>query len=280
MSNYDKESDSQLYWNEEGGSKWVENIDLVETMMVPMSDELINTIAAKKGEQVLDVGCGGGVTSMALAQQVGDTGRVLGVDVSEPILAVAGRRAEGIANLEFEQADAASAALGKDRFDIITSRFGVMFFDDPVAAFTNLHAALKPSGRLVFMCWRGLEENPWLGATAKAAFDIVGAPAEKPDPKAPGPFSLADSEHTQNILQSAGFDNINLTGVDKTMPMGQLQDALGFLMKMGPMAEAVKEATAAQEKLVRAAVSEVLSGFDSKQGLMVPGATWIVSASK
>ncbi|NKB37569.1 MAG: methyltransferase domain-containing protein [Gammaproteobacteria bacterium] len=280
MGTYDKESDSQLYWNEEGGSKWVENIDLVETMMVPMSDELLNAIAAKSGEQVLDVGCGGGVTSMKLAQQVGEEGKVIGVDVSEPILSVARDRAAGIANIEFEHSDATSAKLGKERFDIITSRFGVMFFDDPVIAFSNMHGSLKPEGRLVFMCWRGIEENPWLGATAKAAFDIVGAPAEKPDPKAPGPFSLGDSVHLQNILQTSGFHSVNLTATDKTMPMGSLDNALGFLMKMGPVAEAIKEASVEQKELVTSAVSEVLSSFNSNKGLMVPGATWIVTASK
>ena len=279
MANYDKESDSQAFWNEEGGSKWVENIDLVEGMMVPLSEELLKAVDAKPGEKILDVGCGGGLTSFRLAEQVGEQGSVLGVDVSEPILEVARQRSANATGIEFEQADAGSAELGENQFDVITSRFGVMFFDDPVQAFSNLQRALKPSGRLVFMCWRGIEENPWLGDAARAAFGVVGPPAEKPDPKAPGPFSLGDAEHTEGILENAGFRDIQLEAMDKVMPFGQLDDVLAFLMKMGPVAEATSEADEGQMLAVEAAVREALGRYDTNEGLRTPGATWIVRAA-
>jgi ubiquinone/menaquinone biosynthesis C-methylase UbiE len=280
MSNFDKNSEAQLYWNEEGGNKWADNIDFVESILVPMSNTLLEKIAAKNNDAVLDVGCGGGLTSIKLAEQVGEAGSVLGVDVSEPILAIAVKRGAGISNLEFQHADAATAKLGENKFDIITSRFGVMFFDDPIIAFTNLHRALKSKGKLVFLCWRSVPENPWLGEPAAAAFEILTPPAEKPDPTAPGPFSLADPEHLKNILQSAGFTNINLEPVDKAMPLGHVDDAVSFLLKLGPAADAVKEASEEEEVAVTAAIRKVLEKYNTTDGVVAPAATWIATASK
>jgi ubiquinone/menaquinone biosynthesis C-methylase UbiE len=282
MSNFDENSDVQKYWNEEGGNKWAENIDIVESMIEPLSDVLIEKIAANFGEHVLDVGSGGGVTSMKLAEQVGSTGSVLGVDVSEPILSIARNRGKDIANLQFQQSDATTAVLDENRFDIITSRFGVMFFDDPVLAFSNLHAALKTSGRLIFMCWRSLEENPWIAEPAKAAFEVVPPPAdaEKPEPTDPGPFSLADKDHLKMVLSSAGFNNIELQMVDMNIPMGNLNDAVSFLMKMGPAAEAIKEASGKDKNAIAEAMTKVLAKYDTAAGIKTPSATWIVRASK
>jgi len=280
MSNFDKNSEAQLYWNEDGGNKWAENIDIVESVLVPMGDTLLERIAVKNGEHVLDVGCGGGLTSIKLAEQVGGNGSVLGVDVSGPILRIANNRGTGISNLEFQHCDAASGDLGKDRYDLITSRFGAMFFDDPIMAFTNLHKALKTTGRLIFLCWRSVPENPWLGEPAAAAFEIMPPPEEKPDPTAPGPFSLADPEHLKNILDSAGFNNINLESVDKDMPMGDVESAVSFLLKLGPAADAVKDATKEDEGKVADAIRKVLEKYNTPDGVVTPAATWIVSASK
>ncbi len=280
MSNFDESSEIQLYWNEEGGSKWVDNIDFVESMLEPLSNSLFEHIAATGGESVLDVGCGGAVTSIRLAEQVGSNGSVLGVDVSAPILSVARSRAADISNLEVQHGDAATASLGDNRFDIITSRFGVMFFDDPVLAFSNLHGSLKTSGRLVFMCWRTLEENPWMSEPAAAAFEILAPPEEKPDPEAPGPFSLADAGRLENILGSAGFNNIDLRSADMELPMGDLDTAVSFLLKMGPAAEVIREATAAERTEVAAEIRAVMEKYSTDEGIFTPAASWIVSASK
>jgi ubiquinone/menaquinone biosynthesis C-methylase UbiE len=282
MKNYDENSESQSYWNEEGGNKWAENIDIVESIIEPLSEILIEKIAAKNGENVLDVGCGGGITSIKLANMVSPAGSVLGVDVSEPIISIAQKRAEAIDNISFQQRDAAAVELGADHFDIITSRFGVMFFDDPVSAFKNLHSSLKNTGRLIFLCWRALDENPWIADPAKAAFEIVPPPAdaEKPDPKAPGPFSLADKEHLISILTSAGFNNIDLEPVDSDLPMGEPEQAISFLMKMGPAAEILKEATDDKRAEVAIAMQKILSKYEKDGETRIPSATWLVSASK
>ena len=280
MSNIDTSSEAQMYWNEEGGDKWVENIDFAESFMVPMSDRLIERSAAKKGEKILDVGCGGGITTLKLAALAGEGGGVLGVDVSRQIIDVAIKRAEDSANIEFQHSDAASAEFGENKFDLITSRFGVMFFDDPVAAFKNLHRSLKPTGRLVFLCWRTLQENPWMAEPAAATFQILPPPAEKPGPTDPGPFSLGEAEHLTNVLQSAGFTNINLDPVDLGLPMSSVDTAVGFLTRLGPAADALKEASDDQRVEVIAAIRSVMEKYSNVDGVLAPAATWIISASK
>ncbi len=280
MSNIDTSSEAQMYWNEEGGDKWVENIDFAESFMIPMSDRLIERIAAKKGEKILDVGCGGGITTLKLAALAGESGGVLGVDVSRQIIDVAIKRAEDTANIEFQHSDAASAEFGENKFDLITSRFGVMFFDDPVAAFKNLHRSLKPTGRLVFLCWRTPQENPWMAEPAAATFQILPPPAEKPAPTDPGPFSLGEAEHLTNVLHSAGFNNINLEPVDLGLPMSSVDTAVGFLTRLGPAADALKEASDDQRVEVIAAIRAVMEKYSSADGVLAPAATWIVSASK
>lgn len=282
MSNFDENSESQKYWNEDGGNKWADNIDVVESFIEPLSNRLINELAARNGEHVLDVGCGGGVTSLQLSEQVGMDGSVLGVDVSAPILVVARKRSEGIENLDFQQGDAASAELGEDKFDIITSRFGVMFFDDPVVAFRNLHRALKTTGRLVFLCWRSPELNPCMAAPAKAAFEILPPPedVDPPDPTAPGPFSLADAAHLESVLTSAGFNDVDLQEVDMLMPLGELDSAVSFLMKMGPAAEVIENANASEKDEVARAMTAALSKYETDDGIMPPSAAWLVNASK
>ena len=280
MGNIDTNSEAQMYWNEDGGDKWVENIDFVESFMIPMSDRLIERIAAEKGEKILDVGCGGGITTLKLAALVGEDGGVLGVDVSRQIIDVAIKRAEGSTNIEFQHSDAGSADLGENKFDLITSRFGVMFFDDPVAAFKNLHRSMKPTGRLVFLCWRTPQENPWMMEPAQATFQILPPPAEKPEPTDPGPFSLGDAEHLTNVLSSAGFNNIDLEQVDLGLPMDSVDIAVDFLTRLGPAADALKDATEEQRVEVLSAIRRVIEKYNSADGVLAPAATWIVSASK
>ncbi|MDJ0928543.1 MAG: class I SAM-dependent methyltransferase [Gammaproteobacteria bacterium] len=272
-------ANNEEFWNEQGGQAWVANIETTEKLLGPLNQRLMTQAAARPGETVLDVGCGGGRTTLELAAAVGDAGQVLGVDVSVPILAVARERAQSISNVGFELADAAGADLGSNRFDLLFSRFGVMFFDEPVTAFANLHASLKPDGRLVFMCWRAPDDNPWMTATAAAAFEIL-PPPEPPDPLAPGPFAFADAVRTTSILEEAGFRNVQHELVDEQMRLPDVETALTYLSEMGPVGGLLRENDDPDiAARVLDAVRGVLRAHDTNDGVRMRCGAWIVTAT-
>ena len=227
------------------------------------------------------MGCGGALTSIALAQRVTPSGRVLGVDVSPVILEVAKHRGRGIENLDFRLADAGTEDLGEESFDLISSRFGVMFFNRPVAAFANLRRLLKSGGRLVFICWRGFEENPWMAVPAGAVFSVLPQPEQpgpEPDPDAPGPFSLGEEERLRFVLEGAGFADISVEPVDTGMHMGNLDEATHLVTQIGPAARAMAEATEADRAAALVAIRSALQEFATPAGVVIPGACWIASA--
>jgi ubiquinone/menaquinone biosynthesis C-methylase UbiE len=166
-------------WNGQSGERWVANQARLDAMV------------AVFGQRVLDVGCGAGASSLALAARVGAGGQVLGVDISEPLISRARARAPQDTQVPFRVADASSAELPEGAFDILFSRFGVMFFDDPTGAFAHMRRALQPGGRVAFVCWRGAAENDWVRLPMGAIKGIV-PPTAPPDPEAPGPFSFGD----------------------------------------------------------------------------------------
>ncbi len=283
MSDASKPSmnDGHIYWNGEGGQIWVRTMDRSEANFASLTPRLLARAAAKPGEQVLDVGCGGGETSHALAQAVSPDGAVLAVDISEPILRVARQRHGAVANLAFLQADAGNADLGTARFDLLFSRFGVMFFADPAAAFTNLCRAVKPSGRMVFLCWRAMDENAWIATSTAAAVAALGEehrPAPPADPRAPGPFAFADADHVRDILRRAGFGTVAIDPLDEAMHLGDIQTALGYLKNMGPISQALPRVSADQQHAVDVAMRDALGRYLVDGEVRAPSATWIVTA--
>mgnify|MGYP003652665027 FL=1 len=273
-----EENPEAAYWNETGGERWVENIDRLEAMLAVMNRHLLERAAPQVGERVLDIGCGGGVTSAAFADAVGASGHVDGADISAVILDVARARYADRGNLNFIAADAGVHPFAPGTCDLITSRFGVMFFPEPTTAFANLLRAGRSGGRLVFLCWRSLPENPWMGEPAAAAFSILPRP-EKPDPDAPGPFSLADPEKIQRILDAAGFRDITLTPIDEMLNLGEFAEALDFMTKMGPTAEPLKEAPPELRDTAIEAMRAAMAAHETPEGLIMPAATWLVEAT-
>ena len=219
---------------------------------------------------MLDVGCGSGATSRHMAERVGLQGRVVGVDISITILAVAKERAEHISNLRFEVGDAQTMDLGEDAFDLIYSRFGVMFFQDAIAAFTNLHRALKPTGRLKFLAWRAAAENPWMQQPVTAIQEIFPPPPNSnpdvPDPNAPGPFSLAQLERLHHVLQSAGFTEVQVEAIDNHMRMGSADEAISLILgMMGPSIDQMSLATHEQLTTLHDSIRRVVAHYDTAE---------------
>ncbi|WP_258129614.1 class I SAM-dependent methyltransferase [Achromobacter anxifer] len=271
-------------WNGQGGERWVVNQARLDAMVAVFGQAAIEAAALARDERVLDVGCGAGASSLALAARVGVEGQVLGVDISEPLIDRARALACHDTQALFQVADASSAALPEGAFDILFSRFGVMFFDDPTAAFTHMRRALRPGGRLAFVCWRGAAENDWMRLPMGALKGIVPSSALS-DPEAPGPFSFGNREHVARILTAAGFTEIVISPCDAAVPFGEgetrdaaIDDAVRMTLEVGPLSLAL----AAQPHDIRAracaAIRAAFVSLPGKGAVMINGAAWIVTA--
>ena len=281
MSEASSPNASQIaYWNEQGGKTWAELNDLLDREIHGVGMQAIEALAPAAGERLLDVGCGGGQTTVALAARVGASGAVTGVDISRPMLELARKRADRLPNVRFVEADAQVRDFGEGAFDAIFSRFGVMFFADPTAAFANLRRALRAGGRLVFACWRTPGENPFMTGPAMAASALLPAPAgPPPDPTAPGPFAFADAERVRGILQGAGFEPVALEKLDLQLGGVSLQDALTLALRVGPLGARLRENPELAPR-VRESVREVLAANLKDGQVWMPGAVWIVTAHR
>lgn len=269
-------------WDGPSGQAWAEMQEELDVVTRTFGGPALAAARARPGQQVVDVGCGCGDTSIALARAVGSTGSVLGVDVSEPMLAVARRRAAeaGLTNLNFRRADASAEALRGDH-DLIFSRFGVMFFDDPGAAFANMRRWLKPGGRIAFCCWRSPSENPWGVIPAMAAREALKLEAPPMDPTAPGPFAFADITRLENLMRGAGFTAFDARRFDADVYMGPSPEAAGDQMaRYGPASRAIREAgVPGGREIAAAAIAKAAAPFAAEDGsIAMKGAVWIVTA--
>jgi SAM-dependent methyltransferase len=241
----------------------------------------MQALGLKVGEHVIDIGCGCGETTLALATEVGAAGSVLGVDISQPMLAVARKRidAEGLTQASVTEADAQTHPFAPVAADAVFSRFGVMFFEDPTAAFANILKGLKPGGRLAFVCWRPFTENPWMATPLAAAQPLFPEPAPPADPLAPGPFAFADPNRVRGILAGAGFTDIALKPQDKPIGAPDLDEAVETAPKVGPLGARLRE-TPQLTGAVIAAVREALAAHTTPEGVRLASATWIVTARR
>jgi SAM-dependent methyltransferase len=268
------------YWNDAAGPTWVRFQAQLDRQLTPLGAEALRVLAPAAGERVLDVGCGCGDTSAQLAGRVGAAGAVVGVDISAPMLAVARARpvAAGAATPDFRQADAQSADLGAAAFDAIFSRFGVMFFADPQAAFANIRKSLRPGGRMSFVCWRPLAENPWMREPMEAARPFL-PPAPPSDPLAPGPYAFADPDRVRGILEGAGFSGVAIDPFDARIGGADIEQTLALTFRVGPLGAALREHPQYADVLAEA-VRGAISPYDTAGGVLMPAAVWIVSAGK
>jgi SAM-dependent methyltransferase len=277
---HDRNAEQITYWNGPGGQHWADRQQAQDVVLAPVSEVLIDRAGAGTGERIIDIGCGCGATTFAFADKVGPTGHVLGVDVSAPMLALAHKLMPARAPVDFALADATVHAFALASFDMLVSRFGVMFFAEPELSFTNLRKALRPGGRVAFACWRTPRDNPWLMVPLQAAYQHV--PKMPPlGPDDPGPFAFADEERVRRVLGTAGFSSIALERHDLVLDIAVgrgIDAAVRAAMEVGPTSRALEghpdDTKAVVASSIRAALAPLAQGGKVPLGASI----WIITA--
>lgn len=274
-------ADQVAYWNGRAGERWTSQQAVQDTIFIPVTERLLEHARPQPGERVIDVGCGCGETSVAFGKRVGASGHVLGVDISERMLARAREIAPADLPITFALADATTYPFPDGAADLLVSRFGVMFFAEPARSFANLRKGLRRGGRLTFICWRGAKENPWLMVPLQAVYRHV--PRMPPvGPEDPGPFAFASSERVERILRDAGFADIHIAPDDLSLDIaagGGLEAAVETAVIIGPANRALEEAAPDARAAAVDAVRHDLKPFAKGSGVWLGGAVWIVSAT-
>ena len=252
-------------WNGAPGQRWATGQAEIDRSLAAITELWLPWVAPKPTDRVLDVGCGSGTTTILMAERAASA---RGIDISEPMLAVARTRAPQV---EFTLADAATYPF-EAAHELIVSRFGVMFFDEPVAAFANLHGALAPGGRLAFVCWRGFEDNPWAAMPMAAAKPYLPSVAPA-DPHAPGPFAFADRHRIESILSAAGFRDVAIGARTSTMVLGEtIEQAVTSTLMFGPLSRAAEGLDEETREAIRVRLRATLTGT-------MPASVWLVGAT-
>ena len=274
-------ADMLSFWNGKGGQTWVARQEHNDLTLTPVTDALLAFAAPRTGERVVDIGCGCGAATLKFARAVGPSGRVAGFDISGPMLAESERRAgaSGVANVNWRQADPAVVAL--DEYDLLTSAFGVMFFGDRVAAFTNMRRSAAPDARMALLCWRTLAENPWLKVPMTAVARHL-PPRPQPISNAPGMFAFADPEHVTEVLTAGGWTRPRFEKLDMDLDIAAgrgLEAAVVQTTEIGPVTSWLRDQP---EEVVSAAVAslhEELKRYADGMSVRLAAAMWLINSA-
>jgi SAM-dependent methyltransferase len=277
---HERNADQATYWNGPAGQHWTVRQPMQDILLAPVSQVLLDRAVAQPGERILDVGCGCGATTIAFAERVVPDGFVLGIDISAPMLARAREITPQGLPLDFVLADATVHPFDPAGFDLLVSRFGVMFFADPVVSFANLRCALRPSGRVTFVCWREPRYNPWMMTPLQAVYQHVPK-MPRPEPDDPGPFAFASEDRVHRILEQAGFSDVAMEPHDLSLDiaMGRgLDAAVEGALEIGPASRALDGHPADVRAAAKDSIRDVLVPFVRGESVPLPASIWIVTA--
>jgi SAM-dependent methyltransferase len=273
----------QEYWNKVAGPRWVGLAGFVERRVEAVNDLLLARSAVAPGERVLEIGCGTGAATVPFAELVGERGHIVGVDISEPMLAEARKRIaeSGLRNVTLLQADAQTYRFEPESFDLTTSRFGVMFFADPTAAFSNLRPALRRGGRLCFACWAALEDNQHWLIPYEVVLRHLGPPAPK-DPRAPGPMAFSDTDYVRSFLGAARFDAIEIHRETPGIVAASPEEEAEHACIMGPSGRLIdeKQPGPAVREVIRREMIEAFAAYAKRGETSLPSTMLLVTARR
>ena len=271
------DNEQAALWNGRSGRAWVDEQELLDAVLAPFEDLLVEAVGAASGQRVLDVGCGTGSTTLAVARRLGAEGRCVGVDISEPMIALGRTRAEREGSpASFICADAQRHAFEPASFDTIISRLGVMFFDDPVLAFANLRRAATDDARLQVIAWRGAAENPFMTTAERAAAPLLPAlPARRPS--APGQFAFADRHRVSSILEESGWAAVDIQAIDVACTLPE-KELVGYFTRLGPVGLILEEADERTRARVIDTVRAAFDPFVHGSEVRFTGACWMIGA--
>ena len=272
------------FWSGKGGDIWVERQNAMDTMLSPLGEAALNKLNFNEEENVLDIGCGCGHTTLNIAKRIGPSGNVTGLDISEPMLKRAKESAVemSITNTSFKCVDVQTEDLGDQIYSAAFSRFGVMFFEDSIAAFKNINKSLISGGYLSFVCWQSPAVNPWQSLFIQEVKKFLDLPS--PPPRSPGPFAFMESEYVSSILEESKFQDITIEGHEAEVNMfsgRSLSDSVKDYISINPVVtQMLKESSENQIAEIVNSGIEAFSPYYSEKGLIFPSATWLVTAKK
>jgi SAM-dependent methyltransferase len=279
----DVEGYTAEYWNNEGPNQYQQNTDRFEAMAAPFGQAMFEAVRLQPGEGVLDVGCGYATTTIEAAERVSPSGRVVGVDISGSMLAVAGQRlaAARVDNIRLLEADAQVYAFEPASFDAMISRFGTMFFEDPEAAFGNLARALRPGGRLAFACWQGPLQSEWVVVALGEAVKHVGRAPELGSPDAPGPWAFADADRVTRLMQAGGFADVTLDSVTRPQRVGtDVDDVVRFVVSLPETRQLFAGLPPDAVAGAVDALHRAFAPYAGNHGVVMDATAWLVSARR
>jgi len=271
------------FWNDILVPKFTKYRHILVGGLTHHSEAILPTLPVSAGDKAVDVGCGFGDTAIELAQRVGPTGSVLGIDCCEGFLdlARADAAAAGVDNVTFVEGDVQSYPFNHE-FDFCFSRFGTQFFENPVAGLRNMRQSLKPGGRMTMIVWRTIDDNPWLGLPKEVVRQYLPPPGEDARTCGPGPFSMADQPMVTKQLEIAGYTDIEFERVDAPLMVGDtVDDAVNFQLALGPAGEVYREAGDEAERKhdeIHAALETELSNYAADEGIVMASSSWKISA--